>query len=562
MNDQMGTRTRQLILSLPFLAALVLLWLLYGDTFGIWWFLWREPGSFYAHAMFVPVFAGVMIWRNREQLAAARWNPSWAGLGLLVLAMGLLLIGRNSEVRAIPSFSFVVVLLGGALLLIGPAKTRVLLFPLLFILTMIPMLPDQIINVIAFPIQLLSTRMAEGFLNLLGLHAVREGTMLQMEHYRMAVEGACSGFRTLLSLLTFSAAFAYLVEGQLWKRWLLFGVTIPLSLLINGLRITFIGIVGELVSTHAAATFHDYSGFIVLILAFLFLFNFAKLIGCQSFLGVPLQDDDLDSASDATPAENAPTGSEPAWWQTLLAWRPTTRQLQRVLPYILALDGTLLLTWGLEGKVFTATIQQPPIATTQVPMQVTADGVTYTAQPGPLLDKLPKDIQEQLNPMRLINRDYEGSDGARMTLFMTAGNARWTFHDPHYCSLGNDAVLHDVGIITVPTSRGPLQLLECQFQRNGSPERSIMMYCYVVGDQVFQTTDQMHRSILWQTIFGSSGRPSYFLRFTQDVPGTDEEKRQQLIRFIKGVYENIAPVLKGEQPAIAEPPPVPVDTER
>ena len=104
----------------------------------------------------------------------------------------------------------------------------------------------------------------------------------------MAVELPCSGFKTLLSLLTFSAAFAYLVEAPAWKRWTLFLTTAPLSLFINGLRIALIGVVGELVSTRAAQIFHDYSGFIVLILAFTFLFNFARILKCERFLGVPL----------------------------------------------------------------------------------------------------------------------------------------------------------------------------------------------------------------------------------------------------------------------------------
>ena len=37
--------------------------------------------------------------------------------------------------------------------------------------------------------------------------------------------------------------------------------------------------------------FHDYSGFIVLILAFTFLFNFARILKCERFLGIPLNDE-------------------------------------------------------------------------------------------------------------------------------------------------------------------------------------------------------------------------------------------------------------------------------
>ncbi len=560
-----GPRNRFLWYGLPFLTALALIWALYQEMFHSWWGLWTEPGSFYAHAAFVPFFVGIMVYRHRDRLAEAPWKPSWAGLALLIPAMALLLLAKKADVTVVKSLTFVLLLLGGALLLAGPSKTRVLLFPLLFIVAMIPLFPDQLINVIAFPIQLKSTQIATALLNLMTLHATREGTFIQMDSYKMAVEGACSGFKTLISLLTFSAAFAYIVEGAPWKRWTLFLVTVPLSLFINALRITLIGVVGELISANAAKTFHDWSGFIVLILAFLFLFNFARLLRCERFLGVPLDDElEEESGSQPTAAETsapqeAPTGSTQPRWQSILSWRPTGSQLRRILPYIVAIDLALAGTLAASARVRLAAEPEPPISTRQVPMQLAANGITWKAQSGPLVDKLTKFIQDQLNPRRIINREYDGTDGSHLGFFMTAGNARWTFHDPHNCSLGSDAQLQDVGVVTIPTARGPLQVLETRFKRNGSQDEFEMMFCYVVEGKALQRTEQVHKSLVWQTFFGDAGKPSYFLRFTQSAAGTDEEKRQQLMHFIAAMWENISPVLTGQVKAEYEPPPVPVN---
>lgn len=550
--------------SLPFIAAMALIWVLYKDMFHDWWGLWTEPGSFYAHAVFVPFFVGIMVYRNREKLAAAPWKPSWTGLLLLLPAMALLLLAKRADVTVVKSITFVMLLLAASLLLAGPAKTRVLLFPLVFIVAMIPLFPDQLINVIAFPIQLKSTQMATAMLNLMTLHAVREGTLIQMDSYKMAVEGACSGFKTLISLLTFAAAFAYIVEGALWKRWTLFLTTIPLSLFINSLRITFIGVVGELFSTKAAQGFHDYSGFIVLILAFLFLFNFARLLRCQSFLGVPLDDepearkDEKPEAGEPAPAAEAPPGSATPWWRPILEWRPTGSQLRRALPFILAFDLVFLATYAAQGMYKAKVEPEPPIATSQVPMALSANGVSWTADSNPFQDRLTASIQDQLNPRRVINRTYAGTDGSHLELFITAGNGRWTFHDPHNCSLGSDATLQDVGILDIPTKRGTLKILEARYKRAGSPDEFEMMFCYVVEGGVLQRTEQVHKALVWQTFFGDAGKPSYFLRFTQSVSGRDEEKRQQLIRFIGAMWEQISPVLQGEVKAIPEPPPVPI----
>ena len=305
-------RANPILFFLPFVTAVALIFALYWTTFSWWWGEWTAPGSFYAHALFVPFFVAVMIARNRERLKEVAWRPSWIGAPLIVVSMILLMLAQRGDVTVVKSLSFVLMMLGSSLMLIGKAWTRVLLFPLLFIVMMMPLIPDQLINQIAFPIQMLSAKIATFLLNAVTLHSVQQGTMIQMESYKMAVELPCSGFKTLVSLLTFCAAFAYLVEGAVWKRWTLFLTTIPLSLFINALRITMIGVCGEMVSSKAAATFHDYSGFIVLILAFLFLFNFARVLRCESFLGVPLNDEPEPRKAYGTDAYLAPSSQRSA----------------------------------------------------------------------------------------------------------------------------------------------------------------------------------------------------------------------------------------------------------
>jgi exosortase len=497
-----------------------------------------------------------MIWRNRERLAAATWKPSWVG-GLLILpTMALLLLGKQANVTVIQSLSFIGLVIGCVLLLAGTAKTRVLLFPLLFLVTMVPLFPDQLINVVAFPIQMKSTQIAAALLNFISLHAVREGTMIQLDNYKMAVEGACSGFKTLVSLLTFSAAFAYLVEGATWKRWTVFLITAPLSLLLNGLRITFIGIVGELFGNKAAATFHDYSGFIVLIMAFFILYNLAALMKCDNFLGIPFNEEETKPGGEKTEEEKP---SELAlWWETVRGYRPSEESMRKVLPFAMIIMLALITTLGVQGAVVKKVEQLPPIGTSQVPLQLERNSVTWKAdEKDRLLDKLTKDVQDQLNPTRVINRTYVGNDGGQIGMFMTAGNARWTFHDPHNCSLGSAAELQDVGVLDIPTSRGTLKVLECRWIPGKKQEPGLMMYFYVVPGRILQRTEQVHKALVLQTFLGDAGKPSYFLRFTYSTQGVTEEKRQQMIRFIAAMWESIGPVLECEKPAVAEPKPVP-----
>jgi exosortase len=559
MNEEYTSADRPAIplpFLLPFAVGLAMIVLLYMPAFNWWWEEWMAPGSFYAHAIFVPFFVMVMIWRDRKRLSETPSEPSWIGLALVVPAMLLLLVGKRLDVTVLQSFSFMMMVFAVSLLVFGKAKTRLLLFPLCFIVMMMPLIPDQLISTIAFPIQMLSARLATLFLNVMTLHSIQQGTMIKMDNYMMSVELPCSGFKTLVSLLTFTAAFAYLVEGAKWKRWTLFFVTIPLSLFINALRITLIGVVGELISMKAAGIFHDYSGFIVLTLAFLFLFNFARVLRCKRFLGIPLNDE--EQAKDDAAADG--TLQEAAWWQIVLAWRPTGAQLRQVAPYVIAIDVLFLLAQGFTPIIARGFHPQPPIATFQVPLEMHEGGLSWSSPPSPSRDKLTKEVNEVLSPLRVISRDYGGSDGSHINLFITAGNGRKTFHDPHSCSLGSDAVLEDIGPLTVPVLPGTrpdlsqVTLNESQFHRNNDIDRFEFMMFYVVEGKVVLTPADARKAIMRQMFYGDAGKPSYFVRITQESAGTDEEHRQQLVHFTAALWKNAGPVLSGLEKAAVDKP--------
>ena len=552
---------------LPLLAAIALMIYLYHGTFYWWWYEWTCPGSFYAHALFVPFFVGVMIWRNRGKMLSAEWKPSWTGIPPLIFGMMLMILGQRSDVTTIQSFSFMFMMLGCVMLVWGTGRTKKILFPLFFVLMMMPLIPDQLINSVAFPIQIASAKIATFLLNMMTLHSVRQGTAIVMDSYKLSVELPCSGFKTLVSLLTFTAAFAYLVEGSSWKKWTLFFSTVPLSLFINALRITFIGIVGELISSKAASTFHDYSGFIVLILAFMFLFNFARVLRCKSFLGMPLEDEDPKDSKESKSTHDPnlePRGPKVPWWKPIVSWKPTTAQLRRVTPFVMAINAVFLLTLAVQTYVVKPIIPKPPLGTTQVPREFTApNGVVYKVIDTPDYDKLTKAIQETLNPSRIVNRVYEGSDGSRLGLFITAGNGRRVFHDPHTCMMGSDSILDDIQMLNLKTENDVLPIMETRVRRTQEKEQAEMFICYAVQGEIVPRTEDVRNRMILQTLLGDGGMPSYFFRVTQMSLGTDEAKRAQITNFVEGMWNQIGPILRGKVAGDKnDPPPVPLTPEQ
>ena len=211
------------------------------------------------------------------------------------------------------------------------------------------------------------------------------------------------------------------------------------------------------------------------------------------------------------------------------------------------------------------------MGTTQVPLVFKApNGVVYSSDktmPGgigkpPPIDKLTKDIQETLNPSRIINRVYIGSDGSKIELFITAGNGRRVFHDPHTCMLGSDAILNDIGIQKLNTGNDTLPIMETRFKKSSEKIETEMYLCYVVQGDVVPSTQDVRTKMIWQTLLGDGGMPSYFFRVTQLTQGTDEKKRSEISNFVEGMWAQIGPIMKGKVEGDKnDPAPVPLTPE-
>ena len=164
---------------------------------------------------------------------------------------------------------------------------RTAAFPLGFLAMMMPF-PGPVLNDLTRGLQDLSTTGAAVLLNLVTFHNVHTGYQIAMDNFVLFVDVPCSGFKTLLALITFNAFFARMLDGSIGKRILLFLTCLPLALAINIVRIALIGIVGETVGDDAAHIFHDYSGLITLVLGFAVLFTAARMFGCRKFAGLVL----------------------------------------------------------------------------------------------------------------------------------------------------------------------------------------------------------------------------------------------------------------------------------
>jgi len=271
-------------LALPFAAATVLLGILAWPVLRFWAYEYAKPESYYSHAPLIPLIGGLMLWHKRIALTAAVKRPALPALGLLLPGLALLVFALKLQAEALESTGLLLSITAGVWLVLGSAFVRAAWFPLGFLWLLAP-LPGPVLNEATQRAQMLSTVLADKLLHGMSFGTTLTGNVIQMEDYSLFVDVPCSGFKLLLALLTFSAAFAFLVDGSLPKRLALFAFSLPLSLFVNSVRIALIGVVGECAGAPAAHVFHDYSGLITLALGFAALFALAKGLGCRTFAG-------------------------------------------------------------------------------------------------------------------------------------------------------------------------------------------------------------------------------------------------------------------------------------
>lgn len=269
---------------LPFALALGLLGILAWPVLTFWGYEYSKPESYYGHAPAIPFIAALMLWHKRDTLRAVPKQPALLALAVLLPALAVLVFAIKVRAEALESTGLLLTLSAAVWLALGTRFVRAAFLPLAFVWLMAP-LPGPVLNDSTLRVQMLSTVFADKLLHLMSFGTTLTGNVIHMDNYSLFVDVPCSGFKLLLALLTFSAAFAFLVDGSAAKRFGLFLFSLPLALLVNSVRIALIGAVGECISPASAHVFHDWSGLITLVLGFTALFGLAKGLGCRTFAG-------------------------------------------------------------------------------------------------------------------------------------------------------------------------------------------------------------------------------------------------------------------------------------
>jgi exosortase len=228
---------------------------------------WASDDDF-SHGFFVVPLAAYFLWERRDAFRRAPLEPSALGAVLLAGSLLVFVAGRFGAELFLTRVSLVGVLAGILLFLCGWQYLRIAAFPLAFLILMIP-LPAIIFNQITFPLQGIAARAGEAVIATAGVPVLREGNILHVPGRALEVAEACSGIRSLTSLLMLAIVLGYFTERRTGGRVLIALASVPIAILANAGRVAGTGLAAYWVGPAAAdGFFHIFSGWLVFVVAF------------------------------------------------------------------------------------------------------------------------------------------------------------------------------------------------------------------------------------------------------------------------------------------------------
>jgi exosortase len=226
----------------------------------------------YSHGFFIVPIAAYVVWNKRSILSAIPINPSKWGLAFTLFSLALYIFSILAGILTLASFTMVFALSGMILYFFGLRVFKELFFPLFVLLFMIP-IPEQMYSAATIPLQLFVSKISVWTASLLGVPIYREGNVIHLPERALQVVQACSGLRSMISLLTLSLIFGYLTMKSNILRTILFFSGIPIAIFVNIIRVLLMVLIFYYFNFDlTVGTIHTIFGLAIFFLALLILY--------------------------------------------------------------------------------------------------------------------------------------------------------------------------------------------------------------------------------------------------------------------------------------------------
>ena len=220
------------------------------------------------HGKLIPFVVIVLFWWKRQECFRAAKDGWWPALGLLLFGLALHVVGYAIQQTRISVVGFFIGLYGLTGLVWGREWLWKSFFPMILFAFCVP--ARAMAEIVTLPMRMKVTWLSVGFThNILGIDVFQKGSQI-IDGHGMAlydVAPACSGIRSLTTLLAITLVYGFVNFQKSWKRLLMVLLAFPVALLGNTARIVTVIIVGDAFGKDKGAMIEQKFGFITFAVA-------------------------------------------------------------------------------------------------------------------------------------------------------------------------------------------------------------------------------------------------------------------------------------------------------
>ncbi|MFC1944234.1 exosortase/archaeosortase family protein [Chloroflexota bacterium] len=240
-----------------------------------WLFRSWLNNPYYEHGFLIPIVSGFAAWRQRHVLKRAQ--QSSIGAVLFLAGLAVYIVSFAWEMRFPAAFSLLMVLAGLVIYFYGSRAGRSMAFPICLLLFAIPI---PYLSDIGSHMQHISSQGTAVVVQTIGITIERTGSEIRLADSAFIIGMPCAGMNTLISLMALAAVLAYFIEGPYHKKAILFAMSLPIAIMANIFRISFLLLVANHWGAKAAeGVLHDLSSLLFFLLAFLCLLLLGRILG-------------------------------------------------------------------------------------------------------------------------------------------------------------------------------------------------------------------------------------------------------------------------------------------
>ena len=466
----------------------------------------------YSYGPLMPFLAIYLISQKRGFYERMPFSGSWWGLATVVLASALLLLGNLSAVVFITQYSYVLLLGGLALSLVGREFARRLLVPFFILVLMVP-LPTYLNTILTGYLQLVSSKIGVAFIRLFGVSVYLEGNVIDLGTFKLEVAEACSGLRYLFPLMTLGFIMAHFFNAAFWKRAVVFLSSIPVTILMNSLRIGVIGVLVDRWGRSMAEGFlHDFEGWLIFMASGSVLLLEIILLSRIGSDRRPWRDIFAVELPASTPA------SVPR-----MLWQPTPA---------FVVSSVLVGLLAAASLFMPERTEQVPVRQSfaEFPLQIDEWRGQRTTMGAEFLDAL------QLDDYILANFVDQGSQGVQHTVnfysaWYNSQKGGESSHSPRTCIPGGGWQLTSLDQVTIPDARVgtvPLRINRVMIEKGAS--KQLVYYWFQQRGRVI-TNEYMVKWYLFWDALTRQRTDGALVRFVITVPdGKSVEQEEQVLQ--------------------------------